>query len=111
STAPSSAAKTLPRNICIPLSLHDALPICSTGWTSGFRWTRCSSGCGCSTGSSAIADHRRHLVSSEPELIFAEVPCRGRCAGHRRSEEHTSELQSRANLVCRLLLERKTTAT
>src|SRR5690606_39403146 len=29
----------------------------------------------------------------------------GRCAG--RSEEHTSELQSRENLVCRLLLEKK----
>src|SRR2546427_4956176 len=29
----------------------------------------------------------------------------GRCA--RRSEEHTSELQSQSNLVCRLLLEKK----
>src|SRR3712207_8924684 len=29
---------------------------------------------------------------------------------HRRSEEHTSELQSRQYLVCRLLLEKKTTA-
>src|SRR5690606_41663952 len=28
-------------------------------------------------------------------------------AWHRRSEEHTSELQSRENLVCRLLLEKK----
>src|SRR5207302_7428702 len=28
-------------------------------------------------------------------------------AGQRRSEEHTSELQSRENLVCRLLLEKK----
>src|SRR5215475_15552253 len=28
-------------------------------------------------------------------------------AGCRRSEEHTSELQSRENLVCRLLLEKK----
>src|SRR5690606_39960631 len=28
-----------------------------------------------------------------------------RVAGRRRSEEHTSELQSRENLVCRLLLE------
>src|SRR5688572_31442016 len=28
-------------------------------------------------------------------------------AGKYRSEEHTSELQSQANLVCRLLLERK----
>src|SRR5207302_9022770 len=32
--------------------------------------------------------------------------------GHdRRSEEHTSELQSRENLVCRLLLEKKKTTT
>src|SRR5215475_15235354 len=30
--------------------------------------------------------------------------CRPRCG---RSEEHTSELQSRENLVCRLLLEKK----
>src|SRR5260370_30348304 len=29
----------------------------------------------------------------------------------RRSEEHTSELQSHLNLVCRLLLEKKKTAT
>src|SRR5207302_6469101 len=28
-------------------------------------------------------------------------------SGNRRSEEHTSELQSRENLVCRLLLEKK----
>src|SRR2546430_13062970 len=33
----------------------------------------------------------------------------GRCApvAARRSEEHTSELQSQSNLVCRLLLEKK----
>src|SRR5688572_31657619 len=29
------------------------------------------------------------------------------CGGGRRSEEHTSELQSQSNLVCRLLLEKK----
>src|SRR6266571_4420349 len=29
------------------------------------------------------------------------------CARSRRSEEHTSELQSHVNLVCRLLLEKK----
>src|SRR5256886_5770336 len=29
--------------------------------------------------------------------------------GHARSEEHTSELQSQSNLVCRLLLEKKKT--
>src|SRR2546430_12259379 len=30
---------------------------------------------------------------------------------HGRSEEHTSELQSQSNLVCRLLLEKKKTCT
>src|SRR2546421_6332956 len=30
-----------------------------------------------------------------------------RCIRHGRSEEHTSELQSRSDLVCRLLLEKK----
>src|SRR5438270_2314650 len=34
---------------------------------------------------------------------------RWRCSG--RSEEHTSELQSQSNLVCRLLLEKKKTKT
>src|SRR2546428_2928076 len=34
---------------------------------------------------------------------------RGRSAKARRSEEHTSELQSRSDLVCRLLLEKKNT--
>src|SRR2546430_11450553 len=32
-------------------------------------------------------------------------------AGVERSEEHTSELQSQSNLVCRLLLEKKNTLT
>src|SRR5256886_10149875 len=35
-------------------------------------------------------------------------PCScGYARGGRRSEEHTSELQSQSNLVCRLLLEKK----
>src|SRR2546422_8389440 len=34
-------------------------------------------------------------------------PVEGRVAGAGRSEEHTSELQSRLHLVCRLLLEKK----
>src|SRR2546429_939913 len=34
-----------------------------------------------------------------------------RHAGHQRSEEHTSELQSRLHLVCRLLLEKKKITT
>src|SRR5438477_8414318 len=65
------------------LSLHDALPISEGAW---------------------------------PRIFFRGIPatttCRspsartipGRAA---RSEEHTSELQSHVNLVCRLLLEKK----
>src|SRR2546430_10479885 len=34
------------------------------------------------------------------------LPCH-EAAARRRSEEHTSELQSQSNLVCRLLLEKK----
>src|SRR5256886_3718520 len=44
------------------------------------------------------------MRSTHPE------PCsRGRQSAHsdKRSEEHTSELQSQSNLVCRLLLEKK----
>src|SRR5690606_41392227 len=37
----------------------------------------------------------------------AIVPMAAFAATTRRSEEHTSELQSRENLVCRLLLEKK----
>src|SRR5438093_7328156 len=33
--------------------------------------------------------------------------CTEKCGGSGRSEEHTSELQSLTNLVCRLLLEKK----
>src|SRR5690625_5452909 len=43
-------------------------------------------------------------ISPEP-LSHEEVLQAGKDAG--RSEEHTSELQSRGHLVCRLLLERK----
>src|SRR2546427_4249486 len=43
---------------------------------------------------------------------WARAICAARCTTHRasrapRSEEHTSELQSQSNLVCRLLLEKK----
>src|SRR6266436_7836268 len=44
-----------------------------------------------------------------PEDASRSRPFRGRALRnfHRRSEEHTSELQSRLHLVCRLLLEKK----
>src|SRR5437588_8592632 len=37
----------------------------------------------------------------------ATVAGPSRCMGRKRSEEHTSELQSHSDLVCRLLLEKK----
>src|SRR2546430_8548426 len=62
------------------LSLHDALPI-----------------------------FKRHLLSTR--ILRADRPARGvvlvERGVHLRSEEHTSELQSQSNLVCRLLLEKK----
>src|SRR2546421_8352733 len=65
------------------LSLHDALPI--------------SPAAGCSAaGRTAPAPAPRRPRTR---------PARRR--GGRRSEEHTSELQSRSDLVCRLLLEKK----
>src|SRR3712207_8473202 len=64
------------------LSLHDALPISRDQVTAG---------CVPRPGSSR---------SSRPTRPNSN----GRCA---RSEEHTSELQSRQYLVCRLLLEKK----
>src|SRR2546430_9958318 len=43
------------------------------------------------------------------ERIAAREHRRGLHEEHVRSEEHTSELQSQSNLVCRLLLEKKKT--
>src|SRR3712207_9511881 len=61
------------------LSLHDALPIASTNASSS------------------------PLDAAIAVLRAALSPCGAPC----RSEEHTSELQSRQYLVCRLLLEKK----
>src|SRR5690625_5625105 len=44
-------------------------------------------------------------------LFFLPVVTTGAIIGVVRSEEHTSELQSRGQLVCRLLLEKKKEAT
>src|SRR2546430_9705347 len=65
------------------LSLHDALPICSD------RLILRSMACG------------TNLRLSIP--LRRWQMCQLLC----RSEEHTSELQSQSNLVCRLLLEKK----
>src|SRR5690606_41586352 len=48
---------------------------------------------------------RRAVRSAPPSSAAAATTTSGRTRA--RSEEHTSELQSRENLVCRLLLEKK----
>src|SRR5690606_41628934 len=78
------------------LSLHDALPI----FIQELRRHQVATGRG-----------RLHLQTIVGRLlavldIQAAQPLVAR-AQHDRSEEHTSELQSRENLVCRLLLEKK----
>src|SRR5690349_23944694 len=66
------------------LSLHDALPIFTPL-------------------SNQTVTRRR--TSSNPSLLSASRPKPRQSIS--RSEEHTSELQSRRDLVCRLLLEKK----
>src|SRR3712207_8816220 len=49
----------------------------------------------------------RHVYSGGGRVARHAVRARGGDRGPERSEEHTSELQSRQYLVCRLLLEKK----
>src|SRR2546427_2017662 len=49
----------------------------------------------------------RDRFCSDECLKAYSVSVMGKIRGLRRSEEHTSELQSQSNLVCRLLLEKK----
>src|SRR3712207_7560160 len=81
------------------LSLHDALPICRH-YLVGHRHRP-----------------RRHPFSVWHPVSRSGRPGHDSCSGptmsarHKRSEEHTSELQSRQYLVCRLLLEKKKKST
>src|SRR2546427_4625748 len=55
-------------------------------------------------------EHERQLdavVHSLPAHHVTRHTRRSEAAATHRSEEHTSELQSQSNLVCRLLLEKK----
>src|SRR2546426_8129695 len=64
-----------------------------------------------------LGDHFRGLVQPRVDDLHPRVAQRGRhdlgaaVVPVERSEEHTSELQSPCNLVCRLLLEKKNTDT
>src|SRR4051812_49748490 len=72
---------------------------------------------GVAHGQRHLHDHDRHDVGQDmhqqnPELAISRQSRRLHEAGvAARSEEHTSELQSHVNLVCRLLLEKKKTTS
>src|SRR5699024_12382571 len=91
------------------LSLHDALPICSPPRfmmrsTRERRFCAVAALRASASGSSAfpVACRRRRLQADHFCLTHSQA--KATCS---RSEEHTSELQSRFDLVCRLLLEKK----
>src|SRR5690606_40943347 len=77
------------------LSLHDALPILHR--SRGARADRRAARRGHDRPEPAA--RRLPALARHPEPVFARKPA--------RSEEHTSELQSREKLVWRLLLEKK----
>src|SRR5690606_41438554 len=80
------------------LSLHDALPICRShaGWLTALFGQVGTCGSGDFRPTVEVGDGAVRKFGEERADI-----------GDFRSEEHTSELQSRENLVCRLLLEKK----
>src|SRR5256885_12355033 len=75
-----------PRSTLFPL--HDALPISSP------------------TGSACSTARSNRVLTSTSSWLRRRVRATS-SAANMRSEEHTSELQSPCNLVCRLLLEKK----
>src|SRR5439155_27344149 len=81
------------------LSLHDALPIwadAERGVPGGETTVTTGSTCGdAALQRGAATINVRRLLEMMTRLVL------------KRSEEHTSELQSRGHLVCRLLLEKK----
>src|SRR2546421_12385531 len=81
------------------LSLHDALPISLSQIDPSCRSR--SSG----AGKSKLVPQYQRLALSGSNLLGDAIDLSLR--GAERSEEHTSELQSRSDLVCRLLLEKK----
>src|SRR5262249_61369478 len=98
-------SKATPPSAPSPLSLHDALPIYGGGRPVA-RW-------GSRIVLAALSDGRAHSASGRDRpgrldrTYRQSSPRRSDRAANtilERSEEHTSELQSLTNIVCRLLL-------
>src|SRR3712207_6909903 len=82
------------------LSLHDALPI--------FKYIQVEGGADPGNSGGAVVDTNGNVSAV---LVAGDPSSNMRFVIPSRSEEHTSELQSRQYLVCRLLLEKKKNKT
>src|SRR5207253_11505218 len=94
-----------------PLSLHDALPISRRSAPTKLSARAVGLMNSSNTAPSLLKPVVFRLAillammsSSRPSATWPDSPTRSAFC---RSEEHTSELQSRGHLVCRLLLEKK----
>src|SRR5690554_7393924 len=81
------------------LSLHDALPIWST-----YRREKRSA---VSQSTARLASSLLQTLANSALIVTLSGLFKLARTNITRSEEHTSELQSRPHLVCRLLLEKK----
>src|SRR5207302_10941994 len=88
------------------LSLHDALPILTEVYERAVTSLDSEEYRKIAQSLPAFADFMQRTKSLAQNAPVAKQPPLLRKA-LARSEEHTSELQSRENLVCRLLLEKK----
>src|SRR3712207_7935134 len=89
------------------LSLHDALPICGIFYVLLIAWIFAREALLRKRDANEKGRWKTVIVlSAQAAAILAAVGLQAW-----RSEEHTSELQSRQYLVCRLLLEKKNTTT
>src|SRR5205085_8708472 len=98
-----------PGTAVYPLSLRDALPIsrCQRGARAA---ARAAGGAGQVPRIARRREGVVHARRAESELVHGQLAQQhgaGLARVRFRSEEHTSELQSQSNLVCRLLLEKK----
>src|SRR5690606_39990579 len=94
-----------------PLSLHDALPSFQRPVLAraekaepGFRRKQRAMGAALQRVAPQVEEPVRLPVQRGARMrAFVDIAEHGALPAHHRSEEHTSELQSRENLVCRLL--------
>src|SRR6476661_10082980 len=116
-----SAAQGLARRLSAAKSMRASRSRLSQAWRKTTAWERPEARVegetpAAAARASSVGNRPRQSPISASSRAARTVPARGRlrkmCASAcsaraSRSEEHTSELQSHLNLVCRLLLEKK----